>query len=171
MQLGAEAGPNAECYRTGTVVSVPDIAAGPADWTEFKRSALDQGFVSAHAIPMRLRDTTIGTLSLLREALGELDEHDLVAARAFADVATIGILHERTLRESEVLTEQLQTALRSRIVIEQAKGVVAHTHGVPIDEAFRLIRAYARSHQLGISVVAAGVVNRTVTFDAPPGRT
>ena len=170
MQLGAEAGPNAESYRTGTMVSVPDIAACPTEWATFKQNALEQGFASAHAIPMRLRDTTIGTLSLLREAVGELDEHDLVAARAFADVATIGILHERTLRDSEVLTEQLQTALRSRIVIEQAKGVVSHTHAVPIDEAFRLIRAYARSHQLGISVVAAGIVNRTVTLDAPTER-
>lgn len=170
MQLSAEAGPTAESYLTGKLVSVPDISASPAEWNRFKEAAIAQGFASAHAIPMRLRNNSIGTLSLLRDTLGDLDEHNLVTARAFADVATIGILHERTLRESEVLTEQLQTALRSRIVIEQAKGVVAHTHGVPIDEAFGLIRAYARSHQLGISVVSAGLVNRTLTLDAPPGR-
>ena len=98
---------------------------------------------------MRLRDNTIGTLNLLREQLGELDEQDRIAARAFADVATIGILHERSLRETAVLAEQLQGALTSRIVIEQAKGVVAYTNGVSIEDAFALIRKYARSHQVG----------------------
>jgi GAF domain-containing protein len=170
MQVSAEAGPSAESFRTGTVVSVPDISASPEPWSRFRDGALVLGYASAHAIPMRLRDTTIGTLNLLRDALGELDEHELIAARAFADVATIGILHERSLRESAVLTEQLQTALRSRIVIEQAKGVIAHTLGVPVDEAFALIRGYARSHQLGISRVAAGLVDRSIRLDlADPG--
>ena len=131
----------------------------------FRERAIDLGFASVHAVPMRLRDNTIGTLNLLREQLGELEEEDRIAARAFADVATIGILHERSLRETAVLAEQLQGALTSRIVIEQAKGVVAYTNGVSIEDAFELIRSYARSHQVGISRVAARLVDRTLRLD------
>ena len=160
MQLAAHDGPCIECYRTGQAVSVPSIAETPAEWSAFRSSALQQGFASAEAIPLRLRESTIGTLNLLRSEEGPADEADMAAARAFADVATIGILHERSLRESEVLSEQLQLALNSRVVIEQAKGVVSFTNGVPVDEAFDLIRAYARSHQLPLRDVASRLVRR-----------
>ena len=165
MQLSAEAGPCIESFRTGREVSVPDISQSPAEWSRFRESALAQGFASVHAVPLRLRESTIGTLNLLRDATGELEYEDRIAAQALADVATIGILHERSLRETAVLAEQLQGALNSRIVIEQAKGVVAYTRGVPIDEAFLLIRQYARSHQLGISQVAARIVDRSLKLD------
>jgi len=160
MQLAAEAGPCIECYRTGAHISLPSIVDAPADWRQFRDSALAQGFASVEAIPLRLRDATIGTLNLLGAESGRPSEENLIAARAFADVATIGILHERSIRESELLTEQLQLALRSRVIIEQAKGVVSHTNGVPVDAAFDLIRAYARSHQLRLSDVAARLVSR-----------
>jgi AmiR/NasT family two-component response regulator len=88
-----------------------------------------------------------------------------MTAQAFADVATIGIVHERSLRETTMLSEQLQIALSSRIVIEQAKGVVAFTRGVPIDKAFTLIRNYARSHQQRLSDVAARIVDRSLKLD------
>ncbi|MDR6906492.1 GAF domain-containing protein [Agromyces sp. 3263] len=162
IQLSAEAGPCVECYRSGEVVEVPDIAASPVEWSRFRDRALELGFESVHALPMRLRDNTIGTLNLLRDRPGTLDEEDRIAARAFADVATIGILHERSMRETAVLAEQLQGALSSRVVIEQAKGVVAYTNGVTIEQAFELIRRYARSHQLGISKVAAAIVDRSL---------
>ena len=165
IQLSAEAGPCVESFRTGEVVSVPDIAASPEQWSRFRDSAIAQGFASVHAVPMRLRDNTIGTLNLLRDQPGDLDEQDRIAARAFADVATIGILHERSLRETTLLAEQLQGALSSRVIIEQAKGVVAYTNGVTTEQAFELIRRYARSHQLGISQVAARLVDRSLRFD------
>ena len=162
IQLGVEEGPCIESFRTGRVVAVPDIAASTEGWVRFTQSALEQGFAAIYAVPLRLRETTIGTLNLLRDAPGDLDEEDLVAAQAFADVATIGILHERAFRETTILAEQLQGALNSRVVIEQAKGVVAHTNGVPIEDAFALIRDYARSNQLGISHVAARIVDRSL---------
>jgi GAF domain-containing protein len=164
LQLNAEAGPCIESFRSGRAVSLPDIEQAPAEWAGFRRSALDQGYRSVEALPLRLREATIGTLNLLRSEPGRPPEDDLTAAQAFADVATIGILHERSIRESTVLSEQLQAALNSRIVIEQAKGVVAHTRGVPIDEAFALIRDYARSHRLGLSLVAARLVDRSLTI-------
>jgi hypothetical protein len=162
MQLSAEAGPCIESFQTGRVVSLPDISRAPERWSRFRDSALEQGFAAVYAIPLRLRDTTIGTLNLLRDSVGELDSVDAMAAQAFADVATIGILHERSLRESSVLAEQLQTALNRRTVIEQAKGVVAHTQRVTMDEAFELIRRYARSHQQPVSQIAARLVEMTL---------
>lgn len=162
MQLSAEAGPCIESFRSGARVSVPDIAASDQDWGQFRDSALAQGFRSMDALPLRLRDTTIGTLNLMHADVGAAPEENIQAAQAFADVATIGILHERTLRESAILSEQLQAALNSRIVIEQAKGVVSHTRGVSIDEAFALMRDYARSHSIGLSTVAARLVDRSL---------
>ena len=162
MQLSAEAGPCIESFRSGRRVSVPDIEHSADEWQQFRGAALAQGFRSMDALPLRLRDATIGTLNLLRAEPGAASEDDIMAAQAFADVATIGILHERSIRESAVLSEQLQAALTSRIVIEQAKGVVSHTRGVPIDDAFTLMREYARSHNLGLSVVAARLVDRSL---------
>lgn len=167
MQVGAAAGPCVESFRTGRSVSLPDLADSPAEWSGFQAIAGAQGFASTHAVPLRLRETTIGTLNLFRRVPGELNHRDLVTAQAFADVATIGILHERALREHSIVTEQLQSALNSRIVIEQAKGVVSHLLGVSIDEAFDLIRGYARDNRLGISDVAARLVARTLTLTLP----
>jgi GAF domain-containing protein len=162
MQLSAEKGPCIESFRSGRRVSVPDIDASKDEWWQFRGSALAQGFRSMDALPLRLRDATIGTLNLLRSTPGAAPEESILAAQAFADVATIGILHERTLRESAILSEQLQAALNSRIIIEQAKGVVSHTRGVSIDEAFTLMREYARSHSIGLSIVAARLVDRSL---------
>lgn len=167
MQLSAQAGPCIESFRTGMPISVPSIDDVPEQWSAFRASAREQGFRSAESIPLRLRDITIGALNLLRTDTGTPPESDLVAARAFADVATIGILHERSLRESELLSQQLQYALNSRVVIEQAKGVVSFTSGVPIDESFEVIRRYARSHGLTVSDVAARLVRRELHLEIP----
>ncbi|MRG60341.1 ANTAR domain-containing protein [Agromyces sp. CFH 90414] len=158
MQLGAEAGPCIECYRSGRAVTMPDISASPAGWARFRDAALEQGFASMTAIPLRLRETTIGTLNLLRAGLGELGPDDHATAQAFADVATIGIVHERALRESLVVQEQLQGALNSRIVIEQAKGVVSYTNQVDMDEAFRMIRHRSKASQTPITEIARQIV-------------
>jgi GAF domain-containing protein len=166
MQVGAEAGPGIESLRTGRLVTAPDLDDVPPGWAAFRDAAIAQGYASTHALPLRLRETTIGTLNLFRTAPGELSARDLVTAQAFADVATIGILHERALRENSVVREQLQSALNSRTVIEQAKGVVAHGAGVSIDASFDIIRGYARSHRLGISEVASQLVARTLILSA-----
>lgn len=167
IQLGAEAGPCIECFVTGTAVSVPDIAAGSGKWPVFRQAALENGFAAIEAIPMRLRNTTIGTLNLLRSDTGSPPAEDLSAARAFADVATIGILHERSLREQESLSSQLQTALNSRVMIEQAKGVVSFTAGVSIPDAFTLMRTFARDHGLRLSEVAERIVRRDIRLEPP----
>ena len=167
MQLAGQAGPCIECYRTGVPVSLPSIQDAPEDWSLLRREALAQGFTSMHAVPLRLRESTIGTLNLMDSGAEPLAESTAAAAQAFADVATIGILHERSMRESEILTEQLQLALNSRVRIEQAKGVVSYTLNVPIDQAFDLIRAYARRNRQPLSVVAGRIVRRELHLDQP----
>ena len=114
--------------------------------------------------PLRLRDDIIGTLNLMRVQAGDMSERDLKAARALGDVATIGILHERSHRDNAVVRRQLQSALDSRITIEQAKGFIANQNGVSLDEAFRLIRAFARSHRLRLSDVARRLIEHTITL-------
>lgn len=158
MQLDANAGPCLECFRTRTVVSLPDIDVGSDRWPDFCRTARSQGIHSVYAIPLRLRETTIGTLNLMRNARGELNQYDIRAAQALADVATIGILQERTVRDASVVREQLQNALISRIVVEQAKGVVSETSQVSMEAAFQRIRQYALSEKMTLISVAQRLV-------------
>jgi GAF domain-containing protein len=162
MQLSSGNGPCIASFLSGDVVEVGDVDLEKERWPEFADEALSQGFHSVHAIPLTLRGDVIGTLNLFRVGRGELSEIDAVAARGLADVATIGILHERTLRENQTAKEQLQHALDSRVVIEQAKGVIAQTHGVDMDSAFKSLRDYSRSNNLNLRDVAQQVVARKV---------
>lgn len=164
MQLSARAGPCVECFTSGSVVSLTDVEDSPPAWRRFRDSAREQGFAAVHAIPLRLRETTIGALNLLSTIPGALRPQDIRAARALADVATIGILQERTLRESNSVREQLTNALASRVVIEQAKGVISHSRGVSMEEAFVLLRNYARSNRLMLSQVAQRLVDQTLVI-------
>ena len=159
LQLASGEGPCVDAYETGQVVSVADIAATANRWPRFAGQAAALGYRSMHAVPMRLRDRTIGSLNLFSEGLGPIHPRDASAAQALADVATIGILHERALHEADVAREQLQHALDSRVLIEQAKGVIAHTDGVDMEEAFRLLRARARNSGQLLSIVAREVVD------------
>jgi GAF domain-containing protein len=164
MQLSARAGPCVECFTSGAAVSLTDVEESPPEWHRFRDSAREQGFAAVFAVPLRLRETTIGALNLLSTVPGALRQQDMRASQALADVATIGILHERTLRESMSVREQLTNALTSRVIIEQAKGVLAHSRGVSMEEAFTLLRTYARTHRLLLSSVAQGLVEQTLVI-------
>ncbi|GAA4681454.1 GAF and ANTAR domain-containing protein [Frondihabitans cladoniiphilus] len=164
MQLGVDEGPCVESYRTGRVVSVVDVAEIADRWPAFAAQSKESGYASVHAIPLRLRDEALGSLNLFRETPGRLNETDAVAAQALADVATISLLQERALRETDVARDQLQRALDSRIVIEQAKGVVSYQNGVDMDTAFKAIRDHARKNRERLSDVAARVVSRELTL-------
>lgn len=166
MQLEVGEGPCVEAVTTGQVVSVADVRAIADRWPAFAAQAAGAGYVSVHAIPLRLRGQIIGSLNLFREHEGVLNEADATAAQALADVATISVLQERTIRDSSVVHDQLRHALDSRVLIEQAKGVISHTLGVDMDEAFRLIRNEARSTSTAMPAVAAGIVEGRVTLRA-----
>ncbi|WIB76959.1 GAF and ANTAR domain-containing protein [Curtobacterium sp. MCPF17_002] len=164
LQLDAEAGPCMTSFATGRSVACPDITDAPPEWAAFRAGALALGIRSVHAVPLRLRTTVIGTLNLFGATTGSLADGHLRIARALADVATIGILHERTLREQEIVRSQLQRTIGSREVIEQAKGVVSHLRGVSIEDAFGVIRAYAVDHHEPLSEVAQAVVERRLAL-------
>ena len=162
LQLQAGSGPCVEAYSTGTLIVVEDIAALTDKWPEFQAAALSQGFGSVHALPMRVYGRTIGAMGLFGENTGALSREDTAIGQALVDVATISILQERTIRESALVNEQLQRALNSRVLIEQAKGVIAYTSRVSMEEAFRLLRSYARSNSKSLHETAARVIDRTL---------
>jgi GAF domain-containing protein len=164
LQLEAGTGPCVDCYRTGAVVAIDDIATQGDRWPLFQSSALSQGFRSLHAVPMRLRSRTIGALNLFGHEAGPLPADDAAIAQAFADVATITLLQERAARETALINEQLQRALNSRILIEQAKGVIAHTSNVDMNAAFALLRGYARAHNRTLYETADMIINRKVSL-------
>ena len=159
-QIQHAQGPCLDCYRTGQPVTETDLATATARWPEFANQALASGVRSVHAFPMRLREQVIGALNVFGAEVRSLDDEEMRVVQALADIATIAILQERLIHQAEVLNEQLQHALNSRVVIEQAKGVVSFTNSVPVDEAFELIRAYARRHQLPLRDVAGRLVRR-----------
>jgi len=164
IQLSAGRGPSVQCYTTGQPVQVADVEALDGEWTAFRDEALVQDFQSVQVVPMRLRGSIIGTLTLFRATPGILSDEEISIAQGLADVATIGILHERALRESDVAQQQLQHALNSRVIIEQAKGVIAQIRGVDMDEAFGLLRAHARSNNRGLREISELVVQRKITL-------
>jgi GAF domain-containing protein len=155
LQLQSNEGPCLDCYRTSAPVRVDDIDEATDRWPTFVAALAHRGaFRSVHALPLRLRGQAIGALNLFHCAPGPLPHGDLVLGQALADVATIGILSERLIRRGEVVNEQLQTALNSRVVIEQAKGVLAQHAGVDMNEAFDLLRRYSRGNNLRLADVA-----------------
>lgn len=164
LQQETGAGPCVECYVTGVPVTIRDIAGTGDRWPEFKDAAGAQGYRSVHAFPMRVRGRTIGAMNLFRTSLGELSDEDIAIGQALADVSTVSILQERTIRESAVVNDQLQRALNSRILIEQAKGMISHISTVDTNEAFRRLRVHARAHNTSLRDTAEAVLNRTLTL-------
>ena len=158
LELEVEEGPCLDSFRSGAPVRADELEATKQRWPRFGPSALEAGFRSVYALPMRLRGECIGALNLFANRPGALVRSDEVPAQALADVATIGILQRLFLHEHQVLTEQLQTALDTRVVIEQAKGMVAEQAKTEIDGAFELIRSYARDNNIALASVARKVV-------------
>jgi GAF domain-containing protein len=163
-QLQAREGPCLEAYRTGQPVINVDLGAATARWPRFAPHATASGFQSVHAFPLRLRTQVIGALNVFGDTKGgDFSDADVPIVQSLADVAAIALLQERTLRHGEALTEQLQGALNSRIVIEQAKGAVAYAQGVSVDDAFARIRRYARNHNRKLTDVAWAIVHDRTT--------
>jgi GAF domain-containing protein len=155
-------GPCPDCYRSGQPIINLDLATAHSRWPRFTPRALAAGFRSVHALPMHLRDETIGTLNLFRVHEGKMDESDVNAAQALADVATIAILQYRTALDLRVLNDQLSYALNSRVVIEQAKGIIGERSGIQMEQAFSLLRTYARKHNYRLADVARDIVDGTL---------
>jgi hypothetical protein len=171
LELESGAGPCLEAYRSGSPGFVDDLTVDTGRWPEFAERAAQYGFRSISALPMRLRDERIGALNLFRGEIGALPRVDIAVGQALADVATIGILHQRIMNRSEIVNQQLQTALNTRTVIEQAKGVLAERGMLEMDEAFVLLRRHARDTQQRLAELARDVVEGADTSDILAGRT
>ncbi|MFI6026608.1 ANTAR domain-containing protein [Amycolatopsis magusensis] len=162
-ELQSDEGPCLDCFRTGRPVARDDLPAMSTSWPVFTEQLQELGFRSAQALPLRLRAETIGALNLFRFEPGRMSEADLEIGQAMADVATVGLIQERAIAAGERLATQLQTALSSRVQLEQAKGVLAQRARLPMDEAFQVMRAYARSHNRRLGDVAAQIIHGTLT--------
>jgi len=161
-ELQAQEGPCLDCYRTGRPVVNQDLEAN-GRWPRFSSEALAAGFHSVHALPMRLRGTTLGALNLFHVEPGEMRQSDIDSAQALADVATIAILQHRAALEAQVLNEQLHHALNSRIVIEQAKGIIAERQHLNMEQAFSTLRTHARNHNRPLVEVAEAVIEGSIS--------
>jgi GAF domain-containing protein len=162
LELQSQEGPCLDAFRTGETTEQENLRAGSGRWPTFSAAALEAGFQSIFAIPLRLRDTTIGALNLFSVDMVPMEERDVIVARAFADLATISVLRHRVTTEARVLNGQLSTALTSRIVIEQAKGVIAERADIDLVEAFARLRGFARGHRLLLTDVAQTAIDGTL---------
>jgi GAF domain-containing protein len=159
-QLQSDQGPCLDCFRSGRPVAATSLSADRR-WPRFAAAAGQAGFSAVQALPMRLRDQVIGALNLFRDTPGAFDADSVHVGQALADVATIGLLHERSMRRSDTLNEQLQTALNSRVIIEQAKGKLAERLGIDVNQAFTLLRDQARNRNQRLSDLARAFVDGT----------
>jgi hypothetical protein len=158
LQVEADIGPCLEAYRSGKQVHADLETEGSERWPKFAERAAEYDFRAVTALPLRLRNERVGALNLFRNGTGEMPVADVSVAQALADVATVGILHQRILNRSEMDNQQLQTALNTRLIIEQAKGVLAERGSLDMDRAFNLLRAHARRTNQRLADLARAVV-------------
>ncbi|MDJ0350255.1 GAF and ANTAR domain-containing protein [Cryobacterium sp. PH29-G1] len=163
-QLGYGQGPCLECFTTGLPVEVPDLATEATRWPQFVRLAEARGFQAAHASPLRLRDQVFGAMNLFNEQPGPLGDRDLALAAALTQVATISLVQQQTIHHQATVNDQLQRALDSRVLIEQAKGALAQRHGISVDAAFALLRSHARKNSSRLRDTAEAIVNRRLSI-------
>jgi GAF domain-containing protein len=170
-ELQAQEGPCLDAFCTGERVEHENLDAGSGRWPSFSAAALGLGFQSVSALPLRAREVTLGALNLFGVTRTPMEEADVIVARAFTDLATLTIVQHQASTEAQRLNEQLSGALISRVVIEQAKGVISERAGVELDEAFSRLRTYARRHNFRLTNVAAAAVDGTldpVAWAGPP---
>lgn len=159
-QLQRDEGPCRDCYQGGAPVLVVDLAREVDRWPLFVPHARAAGFASVHALPMRLADHTLGTLGLFGTSVGALNDDDLRLGQALADVASVALAQNSNVAEKAAVNDQLQHALTSRVILEQAKGVLAQLGNLDMTAAYAALRRYARDHNLRLSDAAEAVVNR-----------
>ena len=161
-------GPCLDAYRLGVAVWSEDLNLELDRWPTFTPEAMAVGFRSVYSLPLRLRSDVIGALNLLRIEAGALTERDAELASAMSEIATVGLIQERTIRQAQSMQSGLESALTSRVRIEQAKGILSERSNITVDEAFVLLRNHARHERIGLSQVAADVVARTLDLTPPP---
>lgn len=161
-ERNSSACPGLDCYRDGAPVTAPDLGRDGARWPAFAHHALRSGYPAIFALPLRRRQEVIGALTLFRTTPGPLPAHESALAQALADATTVGILQRRARHRHELLSAQLQSALHSRVLVEQAKGALAERWNIPADEAFTILRHHARTRRTRLADLARAVLDHTV---------
>lgn len=161
-ELQHDEGPCIDAYRQGEPVTNVDPATAQQRWPTFGAAVRAGNYTTVHAIPMRLRDQVLGAINLFLVRPGDLSDVDLQLARGLADIATIGLLHERATQHQHTLSEQLQGALNSRVVLEQAKGILVERHGVSLGQAFTAMRTHARRNNEPLTQIATHIIDGTL---------
>ncbi len=162
LQLQANEGPCVDCFNSGTPIINRSLEECLVQWPTFAPKAIGQGFHSVHCLPLRLRGKSVGALNLFRTSEGLFNDEDVALAQGFADIATIAILQHQTIRGAGVLNEQLSNALNSRIIIEQAKGMISQANHCDMLDAFARLRAHSRNHNRGLTDLARAVVTEEI---------
>jgi hypothetical protein len=158
-QLQGDEGPCLDCFATGKPVLVADLAAAEQRWPRFASAGADAGFVSVHAVPMRAAGTVLGALGLFGTEVGELNVADQLVAQTLAHIACVAIMQEHAPTPDAVVP-RLRAALSSRMVVEQAKGFLRERLGVTVEDAFALLRSYARHHGHHLTDVSRRLMER-----------
>lgn len=158
-QERTQAGPGVEAWRSGEIVVVPDLSLRTEDWSAYCAAAAEAGIMAVAGIPMCLETRKVGALNLDADGVREWSAEDLAAAQILADMATAYLINASQYGQQQQLNEQLQRALDSRVLIEQAKGIVAATRATSVEEAFDLIRRHARNHHVSLRSVADAIVH------------
>lgn len=164
-QIQTNEGPCIDCFTDGVAIVNHELVETDTRWPQFSPLALSQGFKSVHCLPMRLRGRSIGALNFFRNEQGRLSEADVVVAQGLADIATIAILQHQSSLNAKLLNDQLSSALNSRVIIEQAKGMICQSANVDMDVAFNRLRAHARNHNERLTDVATMVVGGTLAIE------
>jgi GAF domain-containing protein len=164
-QIQTNEGPCVDCYRDGLAITNHALSESDGRWPLFTPRALALGFRAVHSLPMRLRGRTIGALNLFRTHQGTLTDEDVIVVQGLADVATIAILQHRSSLDANTLNAQLNNALNSRVIIEQAKGMICQSTRCDMDEAFNRLRAHARNHNVGLTDLATRLVAKSMSAD------
>jgi GAF domain-containing protein len=171
-QIQVDEGPCVDCFHSGEAIIDRELADDGDKWPNFSPRAIALGFHSVYCLPMRLRGRVIGALNFFRDEIRALDANDVVVAQGLADVATIAILQHQSSLDAKILNSQLNNALNSRIIIEQAKGMISQSLNYDMDLAFNRLRAYARNHNSRLTAVASAIVDGTIPIvdldDAKP---
>jgi GAF domain-containing protein len=164
-QLQCEQGPGLDCFHSGAVVSVPDLELESARWPRFAPAAVAAGFASVHVVPMKLHTTALGALGLFGTKVGALDADDLALGQSLANVAGVALVTAQSVADGKALNAQLQRALNSRVIIEQAKGFLSQYADLDVDRSFAILRRYSRDRNLRLTDVALQLIDRDLPAD------
>jgi GAF domain-containing protein len=165
-ELQVNEGPCLDCFHSGQPVLNASIAEARDRWPRFVEVAEEAGVQATHALPLRLRGVVIGAMNLCSDNTRSMTEPDIALGQALADMATISLLQDRSSTEKSALADQLQAALNNRVIIEQAKGMLAGRANITPDAAFELIRAHARANNNRLLHDAKSIIDGSLDLTA-----